>query len=214
MSTGEELNVNAVSAVLIGFLWPVTVTRALRHCFLCLYVMLGEMRQVQMCPLGIPAVEIRYTVVLLVTGQVLQTVLLPPPLSRATIWENCKEPVDGSNICEIKNSWGGANLYIQWRLNESSAFSEKYRGWIPPPTHVHTHIPEVSKVNCPLQTSGISEHFGKTSLAATHFLAGSTDEHKVSFLFICLVMPITSLVPRSMYLSSLPGLLQCSDRLS
>lgn len=94
-----------------------------------------------MCPLGIPAAEIRYTVVLLVTGQVLQTVLLSPPLSRATIWENCKEPVDGSNICEIKNSWGGANLYIQWRLNESSAFSEKYRGWIPPPTHMCTHIP-------------------------------------------------------------------------
>lgn len=80
---GEELNFNAVSAVLVRFLRTVAGTRALAHCSLYLYVMLGQMGQTETCHLDIPAVGSRHTVALLVADQVLQTAFLSPLLSRA-----------------------------------------------------------------------------------------------------------------------------------
>lgn len=95
-----------ISVVLTGFLWPDAGARALRHCSLCLYVKLGQMRQTQTS--HIPRLGFSHTVEL---WSSFAYCLLSPFLSRAAIWENFNKPVDGSNICEIQSSWGGANLY-------------------------------------------------------------------------------------------------------
>ena len=77
----------------------------------------------------------------------------------------------------------------------------------------HACTPEISKVNCPVQTPEMFEHFGRTFCAAPRALAGRTDEYQVSFLFSCLVMPVSSFIPCSVYLLLL-RLLQCLNRLS